>query len=152
MLDGVDGQWADKATFLSSAPEIARVSSTGVVTAVAPGVAEITTSLTVANRNAAGSMTAMVDSLATSVVLTANQDQSWSPFYVNVKAGGIVTWIVPEGVRVGTIWLNVSGPNPEKLEFTNGVATRTFSTPGIYDYGTDGDFMWSGEGGVVQIH
>ena len=50
----------DAATFSSSAPAIARVSSSGIVTAAAPGTAVITATLTIGGITRAASMTATV--------------------------------------------------------------------------------------------
>ena len=58
---------------------------------------------------------------------------------------------IPDGVEVPTIWLNVWSANPEKLEFVHRRATRTFSKPGLYSYGTGGGLMWYEEGGVVRV-
>ena len=63
-----------------------------------------------------------------------------------------MTWVVPAGVQIRTIWLNVWEMNAEKLEFINGRATRTFSTPGNFYYGTGGGLMWDEEGGLVQVY
>jgi hypothetical protein len=54
-------------------------------------------------------------------------------------------------VEVPTIWLNVWSGNPTKLEFVHRRATRTFSQPGKYYYGTGGGLMWYEEGGVVRV-
>ena len=152
MPDDFGGGWSDKGTFVSSAPQIARVSSSGLVTAVAPGDALITVTLTIGEDRVVNAALIEVDEpTATAVRLTANQDKTWSPYQTNLKAGGTVTWVVPDGVRAGTIWLNVWDSNAEKLEFVDGVATRTFSKPGTYFYGTGGGFMWNEEGGVVRV-
>jgi plastocyanin len=150
--DDFGGGWADKATFVSSAPEIARVTSSGVVTAVAPGIAMITVSLTIGDAKVLSAALIEVDAPnATAVVLTAKPDKGWAPYDISMKVGVAVTWIIPPGVQPGTVWLNVWDSDAEKLEFTNGVATRTFSKPGNYFYGTGGGLMWYEEGGVVRV-
>jgi len=151
LLDGTDGEWADRATYVSSAPEIARVSSSGLVTAIAPGVARITASLTIADSTLTGSMIAKVDPpTVMSVILTTN-GYRWFPNVISLKAPAIVTWIVPDGVRAPTLWLNVWDDSREKLDFVDGVVTRTLSTPGSYYYGSGGGLMWTDEGGVVNV-
>jgi plastocyanin len=154
LLDGYDGTWAGKATWVSSAPEIVQVGNSGTLMALAPGIATITASLTVADRAVTSSATVKVDPpTATSVVVIAsNEWPDWSPTTARLKAGGTVTWVVPAGVQAGTIWLNVWGSNPEKLEFVNGVATRTFSTPGSFFYGTGLGFTWDEEGGRILVY
>jgi plastocyanin len=151
MLERFDGEWAHKATYFSSAPVIAEVSSSGLVRGVAPGTAEITATLTLDGVTRTATVTATVLS-EESATVTANQNGGWSPSTVRVKAGGTVTWVVPAGVQIGTIWLNVWETNAEKLEFINGRATRTFSTPGNFYYGTGGGLMWDEEGGLVHVY
>ncbi len=53
--------------------------------------------------------------------------------------------------RICNVWLNVWNANAEKLEFVHGRATRTFSTPGKYSYGTGGGLLWYEEWGVVRV-
>ena len=74
-----------------------------------------------------------------------------APYDVSLKAPATVTWVIPDGVPARTIWLNLWSDNAEKLEFVHGVATRTFSTPGNYFYGSGGGLMWYEEGGVVRV-
>lgn len=152
LLNGSDAQWADKARFVSSDPRIARVSAIGEVIAQNPGVARITASLTLGDSTLTGSMTAQVDApTATSVVLTADGNRGWSPYTVTLKAPATVTWVVPAGVQAPTIWLDVWVTNTDTVAFTNGVATRTFTTPGMYYYGTGGGLMWYEEGGRILV-
>ena len=149
LLDATGNEWLDKATYVSSAPAIARVGKNGEVTALTPGVATITASLKLADSTRAASMTATVEApTATFAMLTMFQDRHWSPYTVTLKAPATVSWVVPSGAP--TIWLNV-WDNAEKMEFVDGVATRTFSTPGYYYYGTGGGLMWYEEGGVVRV-
>ncbi len=149
--DWGDGEWWDKTSYLSSAPQIAEVSSDGLVRGVAPGTAEITATLTLDGVTRTASVTATVLS-GESATVTANQNGGWSPTTVRVKAGGTVTWVIPAGVQIGTIWLNVWETNAEKLEFLSGRATRTLSTPGNFYYGTGGGLVWDEEGGLVQVY
>src|SRR5262245_31193108 len=50
LLPDSGGDWAGEATYVSSDSAIARVAGGGVLTGLAPGVARITASLTIANR------------------------------------------------------------------------------------------------------
>ena len=153
MLESFSGEWAGKATYVSSAPLIATVSGSGLVMGVAPGSAKITAMLTLAGVTRTASVTVTVlNEPQENVIVTANQNGSWSPTTVAVKSGGTVTWVVPERVQIGTIWLNVWDANAEKLEFVDGRATRTFSAPGIFYYGDGGGLMWYESGGRVQVH
>lgn len=153
MRERVPGEWASKLTYVSSAPAIVAVSSTGLVTAVAPGIATITASLTLANVSVTGSMTTWVDlDSVTSAVVIADKNGHWSPTTVRVKSGSTVSWLIPPDVQVGTIWLNVWDDNAEELKFVDGVATRTFNTTGSFYYGTGGGLEWYEEGGVIEVY
>jgi hypothetical protein len=150
LLPGPGGGWAGEATYVSSDSAVVRVAG-GVLTGLAPGVATITASLTIADSTRTDSMTVNVDMpTASGTVLTMKQDRSWSPYDVSLKAPATVTWVIPNGVEVPTIWLNAWSANPEKLEFVHRRATRTFSTPGNYYY-AGGGLMWYEEGGVVRV-
>ena len=124
----------------------------GVLNGLAPGVARITASLTIADSTLTDSMTVRVGMpIARGTVLKMDYYGRWSPTKVSLKAPATVTWVMPDGVQARTIWLNVWSDKPEKLEFVHGVATRTFSAPGLYYYGTGGGLMWYEEGGVVRV-
>jgi len=152
LLPGSGGDWAGEATYVSSDSAVVRVAG-GVLTGLAPGFATITASLTIANRTRTDSATVNVGMPipSGSTVLTMKQNRNWSPYDVSLKAPATVTWVIPNGVEAPTIWLNVWSNNPEKMEFVHGVATRTFSAPGLYYYGTGGGLMWYEEGGVVRV-
>jgi plastocyanin len=150
MLDDRGAALADKATYVSSAPEIAAVDLSGLVTAIEPGVATITVSLEHSGVTLTDSMVAQVDTpTATSAILTATADLWWFPYAVRVKAPATVTWVVPAGVQAPTVWLNPCDANAEKLAFVDSVATRTFSTPGSYYYG---DMCSSDLLGVITVY
>jgi hypothetical protein len=151
LLHSLGGDWASEATYVSSDSAVVRVVG-GLLTGLAPGVARITASLTIANRTLTDSMTVQVDTpTAIGTVLTMNQYRNWSPYEVSLKAPATVTWVIPAGVQAPTIWLNVWSENAEKLVFVHGRATRTFSKTGWYYYGTGGGLMWYEEGGVVRV-
>jgi hypothetical protein len=151
LLHSPGGDWASEATYVSSDSAVVRVVG-GLLTGLAPGVARITASLTIANRTLTDSMTVQVDTpTAIGTVLTMNQYRNWSPYEVSLKAPATVTWVIPAGVQAPTIWLNVWSGNAEKLVFVHGRATRTFSKTGWYYYGTGGGLMWYEEGGVVRV-
>jgi hypothetical protein len=152
LLHSPGGDWASEATYVSSDSAIARVAGGGMVTGFAPGVATITASLTLADRTVTDSMTVRVGMpIARGTVLKMDYYGRWSPTKVSLKAPATVTWVMPDGVQARTIWLNVWSDKPEKLEFVHGVATRTFSTPGSYYYGTGDGLTWNETGGVVRV-
>jgi hypothetical protein len=68
------------------------------------------------------------------VTITANESGGWSLSTVSVKAGGTVTWIIPDGVPITEIWLNPFEPNEEMLKVVNGSVTRSFPTPGRFHF------------------
>jgi plastocyanin len=144
---------ADDATWVSDDPKIATVDGTGTVTAVAPGVARISATLSLSGVSISASMTTEVVPPSDSVfTVTSTPDHRWSPTTVRVRAGGTVTWVIPNGLKPPTIWLNVWEKNPEELVFTDGVATHTFPERGTYYYGTGGGLMWYEEGGRIVVY
>ena len=152
LLHDPDGEWAGEATYVSSDSAVVRVVG-GLLTGLAPGVARITASLTIGQRTLTDSMTVKVSPLpkASGTVLRMNQYGRWGPIEVSLKAPATVSWVIPDGVQAPTIWLNVwSGPI-QKLVFVQRVATRTFSAPSNYYYGTGGGLTWYDEGGVVVV-
>lgn len=60
IVESFNGEWAGKVTYASSAPGIAPVNRSGVLTAVAPGRATITTTLTLGAATATDSVTIAV--------------------------------------------------------------------------------------------
>ena len=153
MRESYVGQWLDNATYVSSAPKIADVYGRGGVSAVAPGTARITASLTLAGHTATASMTTTVNSPTESaVIVTAGPNGTWYPSTVYLKAGGTVTWVIPDGVKIGTMYYNVWDSTAEKMEFADGIASRVFPTPGAFSFGTGGGLMWYEQGGRVQVY
>jgi plastocyanin len=147
------GSWSDRATYVSSDPGIVEVSNTGRVTAITPGIAKITASLTIGDRTRSNTATVKVDSSSIQdVMLTMDRRGGWSPTRVSVKAGSTVTWVIPDDVQNALIFLDVWNADAEKLEFLDGVATRTFSTPGDYYYGSGGGLFWYEEGGLITVY
>ena len=144
---------ADRAIWASDDSIVARVSNNGIVTGFAPGVAKITATLSIDGVSMAASMTTkVVEPNDTAVTVTETPDKRWSPTTVRIRAGGTVTWVIPSNVLPSTIWLNVWDENREELLFTDGAATRTFSTPGTYAYGTGFGLMWYEEGGRIVVY
>ena len=70
-------------------------------------------------------------------MVTANQWGGWSTSTILVKAGGTVTWVVPDGVAITAIWLNPYQPGEETLKLINGSVTRTFPTQGDFYFCAD---------------
>ena len=153
MLEHSDHEWTNKARYVSSSPAIAKVSSGGLVTGVSEGTAKITATLTLAGYTASNySVVTIVGGAPKSATVTANGLGAWYPTTVTIRVGGTVTWVIPDGLKIGTVWLNVWDANAEILEFTNGRATRTYSAPGSFYYGNGHGLMWYEGGGLVRVY
>jgi len=153
MPETYPGQLAEKATWVSDASTVATVNGDGIVTGVAPGSARISARLSLTGVSLSASMTVtVVPPTDSTVIVTESPNKRWSPTTVRIRAGGTVMWVIPSYVTPSTIWLNIWDENPEKLVFTDGVATRIFPTPGTYSYGTGGGLMWDEEGGKIVVY
>jgi len=152
ILERSEREWTNRARYVSSAPGIAKVSSGGLVTGVSEGTAKITATLTLGGYTASNySAVTIVGGAPKSATVTMNGG-AWYPTTVAVRVGGTVTWVIPDGLKIGTVWLNVWDANAEVLEFTNGRATRTFSAPGSFYYGDGRGLFWYEGGGVVRVY
>jgi plastocyanin len=143
------------ATYSSSAP-IAEVSSSGLVTAVAIGTAEITASLTFAGVTQTAHMTVRVyDPSPTSATITWF-DHAWHPAVMDVTAGDTVTWLVLDdtGDPPNTlIWIGeetVFWYEAVQLPLIDGVAKWVFPTPGEFLYCSSS--CWDYGFGRVRVH
>jgi plastocyanin len=64
--------------------------------------------------------------------VTANQSGGWSPSPVLLKAGGTVTWVIPNNVLITRVEFNPWDSNAETLNVVNGSVARAFPTRGIF--------------------
>lgn len=131
-LTGTGTVTTGSATWSSSAPTVASVSTTGLVTAVAAG----TTTVSAAIGARTGSATIVVSAsggalpLAAEVTMPGN---TFSPFLTTIGVGGTVTF------RFGSVDHNVifnaiTG-RPADIQITRNVnVARTFNTRGLFPY------------------
>ena len=124
-------------TFASSDQSVAVVSATGLVTAIAPGVAQVSGSATVAGTVLNGSSAvsvafATVTNPATAAV-AANDSRVFSPASVTIATGGTVTWSFGT-VAHNTIFGTTTGA-PTNIPITSAAqVSRSFPTAGRFDY------------------
>ncbi len=158
------GQTMDVAgpvSYASSAPAIAAVNGSGLVTAVAPGTAAVSATVTIGEytRNAVMTATVFDSAASDTVVFTSSSSYGWQPPSGIVKAGGIVVWrIGPDGLWSGgysqeaKIYLfDMNGLFLDSLYLNNGSVTHTFAAPGVYQFCSGG--CWDPpDGGVIYVH
>lgn len=116
----------------SSAPTVANVSASGLVTGLAAGVATI--SATIGGRTGSATVTVSASGggapLAAEVTMPGN---TFSPFLTTISVGGTVTFRFGS-VSHNVIWQNVMG-KPTDIQITqNTNVSRTFNTKGLFPY------------------
>ena len=133
-------------TFSSDDEGVGTVDADGVVTAVAPGTARITASITLENTPKTGTaeITVAVASEAADVVAPQFQFQ---PQVVDVAAGGDVTWNV--GAVHHTVDFTTSGAPDDIPEMLNQSVSRSFPSPGTFEYHCT---LHNGMTGTVRVH
>ena len=121
-------------TFTTSAPAIATVSATGLVTGVAAGAATITASVTSAGVTHTASAVVTVSSLQSSGATITTPNNSFSPGTVTIQPGQTVTWQFSGTVHNVTF----AGPAPTGGNIPDqqpgNAVSRTFATAGTYGF------------------
>lgn len=125
-------------TFASSDQSVAVVTTSGALTAIAPGTGQITGSATVAGSALNGSSPVTVAFATTSNVPTdaavaATANNQFTPASVTIRTGGTVTWsfaAVQHNVTFGA-GAGVPGNIPNSA---GADVSRTFSTAGTFGY------------------
>lgn len=129
-------------SFSTSNAAVAKVSSGGVVTAVAEGSAQITASLTSAGTTRTVLAVVTVQNAAAQATVTA-PDIAFSPSDTHIAAGGTVTWMfetVPHNVTFGvsdTLYGGFSVPAGAPWDIgtmSNSSETRAFPVRGTFVY------------------
>lgn len=144
-------------TFSSSDPGIADVSSSGLVTGMEAGTADISVTKTVAGITLIAAMKATIRQATPLVnVVLRSGDRGWQPSVAHLTAGGTVQWLAGGlgwgGSPQPTLYLLDSGYTiVDSLDLSTGSATRTFLTPGEYRY-CSGSCWDAPEFGVVYVH
>ena len=119
------------ATFTSSASQVATVSNAGVVTAVGPGTAQITASVTASGTTVTKATPVTVTVAPGTATVTAPQF-AFTPGVTDVAAGGTVTWSV--GDIHHDVAFSTAGAPADVPELQNTSASRTFPTNGTFAY------------------
>ena len=134
------------ASFSTSNAGIATVDGNAVVSAVAPGTAEISASLTVGSETEAATMQVTVQEAAASALVTA-PSLAFTPATVDVQAGGVVTWSV--GPVGHTVTFTTPGAPAEIPYLEEQSESRTFPTNGSFNYLCT---IHPGMTGIVNVH
>ena len=144
--DGVALSGAGPAQFSSAADGVATTGSDGTVSAVSPGTAVITATMSAGEitRSGTATVTVRVPPLAAAVQAPSRR---FEPVVVDIAAGGVVTWTIgdiPHDVVFTT-------PNaPENVQPTsNAAVSREFPTSGDFAYHC---LIHSGMNGTVRVH
>ena len=125
---------------------IATVDDNAVVSAVAPGTAGISASLTVGSETAAATMQVTVQAAAASASVTT-PSLAFTPATVDVQAGGEVTWSA--GPVAHTVTFTTPGA-PAEIPFLQQQSdSRTFPTNGTFNYLCT---IHPGMTGIVNVH
>lgn len=134
------------AEFTSDNPAVATVDGAGLVTAVTPGTARITASLTL------GGVTRTRETLVTvrvppAAAAVAAPNLAFEPGIIDVAAGGEVTWT--NSAILHTVTFETVGAPADIGEFRNGTVARTFSASGNFTYHCA---IHPSMTGVVRVH
>jgi plastocyanin len=132
-------------SFSTSNAAVATVGN-AVVSAVGPGTADISASLTVGSETAAATMQVTVQQAAATALVTA-PDLAYTPKTVDVQAGGEVTWSV--GPVGHTVTFTTPGAPAEIPYLEEQSESRTFPTNGSFNYVCT---IHPGMTGTVNVH
>ncbi len=123
------------ATYSTSSRAVAIVDAAGVVTAIAPGSATITASLTRDGATANGTANITVGappSLSATGTVSANVSNAFTPATVTVGVGGTVSWTF--AVDHNVLFSGGLGAPSDIPVTSTGVVSRTFGTVGTFPY------------------
>ena len=134
------------ASFSTSNAGIATVDGNATVSAVAPGTAQISASLTAGSETKSAAMQVTVQAAAASASVAA-PSLEFVPAVVHVQAGGVVTWTAEDLPH--TVTFTTSGAPPEIPYLEQESASRTFPTNGTFEYLCT---RHTGMTGTVQVH
>lgn len=137
------------ATFATSDRTKALVDANGVVTAVAPGTATITTSLTRDGTTATATTNVTVTApvaAAAAITVQATDANVFTPPTITVAQGGTVTWTFG-GIGHNVVFQSTGAPS--NIAITSGAtAQRVFETIGSYPYACT---LHAGMTGTVNV-
>ena len=136
-------------TIASASPAVAVVSPAGVVTAIAPGTANLTAALTrdgvTANVNATLTVS-MPTSAAAPVTVTATQQSVFDPANVTVERGGTVNFVFQ--ALTHNVTFSTAGAPANIANSSNATQARVFNTLGAFPYICT---IHSGMNGTVNV-
>jgi plastocyanin len=133
-------------SFSSDNAAVATVNSAGIITAVAAGTAQVTVSLTEDGATASAVTVVTVEAAPAEAAVQAPQ-LAYQPKTVDVSAGGKVTWTF--GAIHHTVTFTSAGSPADIPEFTDGSASRTFSSNGTFNYRCS---IHTSMTGTVRVH
>lgn len=155
LIGGVSG-----ITFSSSVPSVAVVSNSGIVRAVAAGIADISVTRTVAGVTLSAAMRATIRQPVPSadLVITADMHRGWQPAVAHLTAGGSVKWVTAgpqswSGVPQRMLYLFDADYYAvvDSLDLSNGSATLKLLTPGAHPYCSAA--CWDPpDYGIIHVH
>jgi plastocyanin len=134
------------ASFSTSNAGIATVDGNATVSAVAPGTAQISASLTAGSETKAAAMQVTVQAAAASASVSA-PSLEYIPATVDVRAGGEVTWTA--GLVDHTVTFTTPGAPADIPFLQESSASRTFPTNGSFTYRCT---IHPGMTGIVNVH
>lgn len=133
-------------SFSTNNAGIATVNGDGMITAVSPGAAEVTVTVSAGGVTLRSTGSVEVRVPPASVTVTAPQF-TFEPHDVHVMAGGSVTWAIASIHH--TVTFATPGAPPDAPETQNESVSRTFTKPGSYTYGCS---LHAGMSGTVHVH
>lgn len=140
---------AGAVAYASASPAVASVSSTGLVTGVAPGHTTIRALLPQGQITYhAATYVIVLDPTPVDLLLMNFSERGWQPSIARVAAGGTVRWATNQKTM---LWFTDADYRVvDSLDLRGGSATRRFETPGTVRYCTGG--CWDPqEWGVIHI-
>ena len=146
-----------RVSYSTSDPGVATVSSSGLVRGKSVGTTVISARATVGSVTylTTATITVRQPEIFEGIVLRA-QSGGWEPVVAHLVAGGNVQWrsgvIAVSGAAVTSIYLlDDKYGVVESLSLTDGVAAKTFATPGTYKYCSNA--CWDPpEFGTIVVH
>lgn len=146
VMTGMQVDWESSNTAFVTVSPARGVTTTA--TAVANGTATITATAGSADDTEALTVAIGGGGFPGSAAVTATTTNQFSPATVNIADEGEVTWTF-ESVTHNVVFASTTGAPGNIAAMANGTASRTFSTPGTFEYECT---IHSGMDGTVIVH